>query len=78
MMLESFPKEIGLTIGGAQMAYGPKELQEARDLNDLNYQHADTEGNYLVYDLKRDKGGKGRTVQSKTNLEGKGCNSIKK
>tara|TARA_B110000046_G_scaffold6758_1_gene7089 strand:+ start:29711 stop:43462 length:13752 start_codon:yes stop_codon:yes gene_type:complete len=77
MMLESFPKEIGLTIGGAQMAYGPKELQEARDLNDLNYQHADTEGNYLVYDLKRDKGGKGRTVQSKTNLEGKAATALR-
>ncbi len=77
MLLQAFPKDIGLSIGGAQMAYGPKELQESRSLSSLNYQHADTEGNYLVYDLKRDKGGTGRTIQSKTNLEGKDATALR-
>ena len=77
ILLESFPMDIGLTIGGAQMAYGPKELQESRDLSSLNYQHADSEGNYLVYDLKRDKGSNARTIQSKTNLEGKEATALR-
>ena len=77
MLLQAFPKEIGLSIGGAQMAYGPKELQESRSLSSLNYQHADSEGNYLVYDLKRDKGRKTRTIQSKTNLEGKAATALR-
>ena len=75
ILMESFPiKGIGIKVGGAQMAYGPKEQQESRNLSDLDYQNADQDNNFLVFDLKRKPGS--RSIQYKTNLEGKPATAL--
>ena len=68
--LDNLPFKIDFTVSGAVTAYPPAGKQQMRSLNDLMFQHADTEENYLIFDLKRNKGQNSRTIQSITNLEG--------
>ena len=78
MFLSELPFRITFTTGGSIMAYPPSGKQEQRSLSDLMFQHADQDGNYLIYDLKRTGDGKPRTVQSKTNLEGSAATKLRK
>jgi len=66
--LKNLPFKVDFTVSGATTAYPPGGKQEMRSLNDLMFVYADTEQNYLIFDLKNKKDG--RTVQSITNLEG--------
>ena len=74
LLLSNLPFKIDFTVGGAIMAYPNKGQQEQRSLGDLMFQHADADGNYLIYDLKR---GTPRTVQSETNLEGEEATKLR-
>jgi len=56
-----------LLVSGGNVVY---DNSSVRSLSSLKYQHADENGNYLIYDLKKLKGGK-VTESTITNLEGK-------
>ena len=56
-----------LLVSGGNVVY---DNSSVRSLSSLKYQHADENGNYLIYDLKKLKGGK-VTESTITNLKGK-------
>ena len=67
------PFSMSIIIEGGVMDY---DNSSTRSLRDLNYQSADNQGNFLVYDLKMGKDGK-RTEQSITNLEGSEARALR-
>jgi len=59
--------DFSLLVSGGNVVY---DNSSVRSLSSLKYQHADENGNYLIYDLKKLKGGKVAETTI-TNLEGK-------
>ena len=61
------PFDLSIQADGIKMKY---DNSSTRKLTDLVYKAADTDGNFLIYDLKATVEGAPRTEQTITNLEG--------
>ena len=64
--LNDLPFGLGFVAQKGGMSY---DNSSTRSLKDLRYEHADENGNYFIFDLKRKKGG-ARSVEFITSLEG--------
>ena len=64
--LNELPFGLGFAIQKGGMSY---DNSTTRSLKNLRYEHADENGNYFIFDLKRKKGG-ARSVEFITSLEG--------
>lgn len=64
--LNELPFGLGFVIQKGGMSY---DNTTTRSLKNLRYEHADENGNYFIFDLKRKKGG-ARSVEFITSLEG--------
>jgi len=64
--LNDIPFGLGFVAQKGGMSY---DNSSTRSLKDLRYEHADENGNYFIFDLKRKKGG-ARSVEFITSLEG--------
>ena len=64
--LNELPFGLGFVSQKGGMSY---DNSTTRSLRELRYEHADENGNYFIFDLKRKKGGS-RSVEFITSLEG--------